>query len=45
MRKDKHIAKIRDFIKRTPIFSSKDIERITKNKNYAHLILNKLTNR
>jgi predicted transcriptional regulator of viral defense system len=43
MQKDKHITKIRDFIKRTSVFSSKDIERIVKDKNYAHLILNKLT--
>jgi predicted transcriptional regulator of viral defense system len=43
MQKDKHIAKIRDFIKRTPVFSSKDIERIVKDKNYAHFILSKLT--
>ena len=43
MQKDKHLPKIRDFIKRTPVFSSKDIERITKDKNYAHLILSKLT--
>ena len=45
MQKVKHIAKIRNFIKRTPVFSSKDIERITKNKNYAHLILSKLENK
>jgi predicted transcriptional regulator of viral defense system len=43
MQKDKHITKIRDFIKKTPVFSSKDIERIAKDKNYAHLILSKLT--
>ncbi len=43
MQKDKHLPKIRDFIKRTPVFLSKDIERITKDKNYAHLILSKLT--
>jgi predicted transcriptional regulator of viral defense system len=43
MQNDKHITKIRDFIKRTPIFSSMDIERIVKDKNYAHLILSKLT--
>ncbi len=45
MQKDKHITKIRDFIKRTPVFSSMDIERIVKDKNYAHLILSKLTKR
>jgi len=45
MQKVKHIEKIRNFIKRTPVFSSKDIERITKNKNYAHLILSKLENK
>jgi len=43
MQKNKYITKIRDFIKRTPIFSSRDIERIVKDKNYAHLILSKLT--
>jgi len=43
MQKDKHITKIRDFVEKTPVFSSKDIERIVKDKNYAHLILNKLT--
>jgi predicted transcriptional regulator of viral defense system len=43
MQKDKHITKIRDFIGKTPVFSSKDIERIVKDKNYAHLILSKLT--
>jgi predicted transcriptional regulator of viral defense system len=45
MKKIKHINKIRDFISKTPVFTSKDIERITKNKKYAHLILTKLTGR
>jgi predicted transcriptional regulator of viral defense system len=45
MQKDKHITKIRDFVEKTPVFSSKDIERIIKDKNYAHLILSKLTKR
>jgi predicted transcriptional regulator of viral defense system len=43
MKKTKHIDKIRNFIAKTPVFTSKDIERITKNKKYAHLILTKLT--
>jgi predicted transcriptional regulator of viral defense system len=43
MQRDKHITKIKDFIGKTPVFLSKDIERIVKDKNYAHLILNKLT--
>lgn len=38
----KHIQKIRDYIKKTPVFSSKDIERIVGKKNYAHLILHNL---
>jgi predicted transcriptional regulator of viral defense system len=45
MKKIKHINKIRGFISKTPVFTSKDIERITKNKKYAHLILTKLTAR
>jgi predicted transcriptional regulator of viral defense system len=43
MRKTKHINKIRNFISKTPVFTSRDIERITKNKKYAHLILTKLS--
>lgn len=42
MPKVKFIPKIRDYIKKVPVFSAKDIERLVKNKNYAHLILHKL---
>ncbi len=45
MEKTKHIDKIRNFISKTPVFTSKDIERITKNKKYTHLILTKLNKR
>ncbi|MGC8981475.1 MAG: type IV toxin-antitoxin system AbiEi family antitoxin domain-containing protein [Minisyncoccia bacterium] len=43
MQKNKHIQKIREFIQKTPVFTSRDIQRIVKEKNYAYLILNKLT--
>ncbi len=43
MQKNKHIKKIREFIQKTPVFTSRDIQRIVKDKNYAYLILNKLT--
>jgi len=45
MEKTKHINKIRNFISKTPVFTSRDIEKLTKNKKYAHLILTKLAQR
>ena len=45
MHENKHINKIKNFIKKTPVFSSKDIERIIRNKSYTHLILSKLAKR
>lgn len=41
----KFIQKIRNYIKKVPIFNSRDIERIIKDKNYTHLILHKLEKR
>ncbi len=38
-----HINKIREFIKSVPVFRVRDIELLVGNRNYAHLILHKLT--
>jgi predicted transcriptional regulator of viral defense system len=40
-----HINKIREFIKSVPVFRVRDIELLVGNRNYAHLILHKLTKR
>jgi len=37
-----HLNKIREFLKSTPIFRTKDVELVVKNKNYSYLILHKL---
>jgi len=37
-----HLNKIREFLKRTPVFRVRDVEIIVKNKNYSHLILHNL---
>ena len=42
MGKIKYLPKVREFIKKTPAFSARDIEFITKNKKYAHLLLHNL---
>jgi predicted transcriptional regulator of viral defense system len=38
-----HIKKLREFIKSVPVFRVRDIELLVGNRNYAHLILHKLT--
>jgi predicted transcriptional regulator of viral defense system len=38
-----HINKIREFIKSVHVFRVRDIELLVGNRNYAHLILHKLT--
>jgi predicted transcriptional regulator of viral defense system len=38
-----HIKKLREFIKSVPVFRVIDIELLVGNRNYAHLILHKLT--
>ncbi|MEM5811916.1 MAG: hypothetical protein QXG91_04235 [Candidatus Aenigmatarchaeota archaeon] len=40
-----HLDKIREFIEKTPVFRAVDIELLTGNKEYAHLILHKLEKR
>jgi hypothetical protein len=40
-----HINKIREFIKGVPVFRVRDIELLVGNRNYAHLILHKLSKR
>ena len=45
MGKIKHKPQIEEFIKKTPVFWARDIEKIVKNKNYAHLLLHKLNNK
>jgi predicted transcriptional regulator of viral defense system len=38
-----HIKKIREFINTVPVFRVRDIELLVGNRDYAHLILHKLT--
>jgi predicted transcriptional regulator of viral defense system len=40
-----HLNKIREFSKSTPVFRTKDVELLVKNKNYSYLILHKLAKR
>ena len=40
-----HLNKIKEFIRSVPVFRVRDIEIITGNRNYAHLILHKLEKR
>ena len=42
MGKIKHIPKIKEFIKKTPVFSARDVELIVGDKEYAHLLLHNL---
>lgn len=42
MGKTIHLSKIREFLKSTPIFRTRDIELIVKDRNYSNLILHKL---
>jgi predicted transcriptional regulator of viral defense system len=43
--KIKHLNKIREFLKSTPIFRAKDVELIVKDNNYSNLILHNLVKR
>jgi len=45
MGKVKHLNKIREFLKTTPIFRAKDAELIVKDKNYSNLLLHNLVRR
>ncbi len=42
MGKIKHITKIKNLIKEMTVFRASDIERITQDKNYTHLLLHNL---
>lgn len=39
----KYLSKIREFLKKTPVISARDIEFIVASKEYAHLLLHNLT--
>jgi predicted transcriptional regulator of viral defense system len=38
----KYLPKIKEFIKKTPIFSARDVELLVGSKDYAHLLLHNL---
>lgn len=40
-----HLNKLREFLKKTPIFRVRDVELIVKNKNYSYLILHNLVSK
>jgi predicted transcriptional regulator of viral defense system len=42
MGKIKHLPKIKEFLKKTPVFSARDIELLVKDKRYCHLLLHNL---
>lgn len=43
MGKIKHLPQIKKLLKAGPVFTSKDVERIIKNKRYSHLLLHNLS--
>ena len=42
MGKIKHLKKVLEFLEKTPVFRVRDVELITKNKNYSNLLIHNL---